>query len=158
MARAFRQEDVIRPFKDPKGGETPDALGLRFRENSVQAVFPKSLLTQENEHVISAEDEMRELDASSKLNASTDFLSHLKEIGRKAAGVWLMQNWQTIGERSSVDIRLSGAPFRYNCPHPEVAFGTPRESFGRQGSIRLYGYLARAAKLRHLLPTGKFVC
>jgi len=29
MAGAFRQEDVIWPFKDPKGGETPDALGLR---------------------------------------------------------------------------------------------------------------------------------
>ena len=30
MAGAFRQEDVIGPFKDPKVGETPDALGLRF--------------------------------------------------------------------------------------------------------------------------------
>jgi hypothetical protein len=30
MAGAFRQEDVIWPFKHPKGGETPDAHGLRF--------------------------------------------------------------------------------------------------------------------------------
>jgi hypothetical protein len=30
MAGAFRQEDVIWPFKDPKGGGIPDALGLRF--------------------------------------------------------------------------------------------------------------------------------
>jgi hypothetical protein len=30
MAGAFRQEDVIWPSKDPKGGENPDALGLRF--------------------------------------------------------------------------------------------------------------------------------
>jgi len=30
MAGTFRQEDVIWPFKDSKGGETPDALGLRF--------------------------------------------------------------------------------------------------------------------------------
>jgi len=58
-----------------------------------------------NMHVISAEDQMRELDAFSKLNASMDFLLHLKEIGRKAADAWLMQNWQMIGEGSSVDIR-----------------------------------------------------
>jgi len=30
MAGAFRQEDVIRPSKDPKVGETPQALSLRF--------------------------------------------------------------------------------------------------------------------------------
>jgi hypothetical protein len=28
MAGAFRQEDVIWPFEDPKGGETFDAVGL----------------------------------------------------------------------------------------------------------------------------------
>ena len=28
--------------------------------------------------------------SSNKLNASMDFLLHLKEIGRKAAGAWLM--------------------------------------------------------------------
>jgi NTE family protein len=58
-----------------------------------------------NMHVISAEDQMRELDAFSKLKASMDFLLHLKEIGRKAADAWLTQNWQMIGEGSSVDIR-----------------------------------------------------
>ena len=56
-------------------------------------------------HVISGEDQMRSLGASSQLNASMDFLLHLKEIGRKATGAWLMQNWQMIGEGSSVDIR-----------------------------------------------------
>jgi hypothetical protein len=30
MAGAFLQEDVIRPSKDPKVGETPEALSLRF--------------------------------------------------------------------------------------------------------------------------------
>lgn len=30
MAGAFRQEDVIRPSKDPKVGETHEALSLRF--------------------------------------------------------------------------------------------------------------------------------
>jgi len=58
-----------------------------------------------NMHVISAEDQMRALGASSKLNTSMDFLLHLKEIGRKAAGAWLMQNWQMIGEGSSVNIK-----------------------------------------------------
>ena len=56
-------------------------------------------------HVIGAEDQLHELNAFSKLNASMDFLLLLKEIGRKVADAWLMQNWQMIGERSSVDIR-----------------------------------------------------
>jgi len=58
-----------------------------------------------NMYLISAEDEMRALGASSKLNASMDFLLHLKEIGRNAASAWLMQNWQMIGGGSSVNIR-----------------------------------------------------
>jgi NTE family protein len=58
-----------------------------------------------NIHVIGAEDEIRELGASSKLIASMDFLSHLKEIGRKAADAWLKQIWQMIGEGSSINIR-----------------------------------------------------
>jgi len=58
-----------------------------------------------NMHVISAEDQMRALSASSKLDTNMDFLLHLKEIGHEAAGAWLMQNWPMIGEGSSVNIR-----------------------------------------------------
>jgi NTE family protein len=77
--------------------EEDEAKGMRNSE----AARLKNL----NMHVISAEDHMHALDASSKLNASTGFLLHLKEICREAASAWLMQNWQMIGEGSSVDIR-----------------------------------------------------
>jgi NTE family protein len=58
-----------------------------------------------NMHVIGADDQLLALGASSKLNTSMDFLLHLREIGREAAGTWLMQNWRMIGKGSSVDIR-----------------------------------------------------
>ena len=32
-------------------------------------------------------------------------VTRLKEIGRTAADGWLKQNWDAIGERSSIDIR-----------------------------------------------------
>lgn len=56
-------------------------------------------------HVIQSRKRMRDLDASSKLNAEWGFLLHLFEIGRDAAGKWLDAHFQDLGERSSVDIR-----------------------------------------------------
>jgi hypothetical protein len=41
MAGAFLQEDVIRPSKDPKVGETPEALSLRF--NGSDAILVQRL-------------------------------------------------------------------------------------------------------------------
>jgi len=38
MAGAFLQEDVIRPSKDPKVGETPEALSLRFNGSDATLV------------------------------------------------------------------------------------------------------------------------
>lgn len=56
-------------------------------------------------HMIGAEDELRPLGASSKMNVGMDFLLRLKDIGRRAADGWLKQNWAKIGEGSSLDIR-----------------------------------------------------
>ncbi|MBI1779454.1 MAG: patatin-like phospholipase family protein [Proteobacteria bacterium] len=56
-------------------------------------------------HWIDAEEEMKGLGVSSKLNADWDFLSHLKDIGRRTADTWLAQNYDSIGRASSVDIR-----------------------------------------------------
>lgn len=55
-------------------------------------------------HIVSANDEMRHLDASSKLNAEWAFLQHLFEIGRKTAEQWLAAHFDDLGERSSVDL------------------------------------------------------
>jgi len=58
-----------------------------------------------NVHWIEAEKEMRGLGVSSKLNARMDFLLHLKEIGRDAAGQWITTHFDAIGQRSSIDIK-----------------------------------------------------
>ena len=58
-----------------------------------------------NMHVVAAEEEMRKLGVASKSNSSPEFLRYLKGIGREAADKWLKENWDAIGERSSVDIR-----------------------------------------------------
>ena len=61
-------------------------------------------LKRMNIHMISAEETLRDLGAASKLNVQMDFLLYLKELGRKAAAAWLVQNGDAIGQRSSVDI------------------------------------------------------
>ena len=56
-------------------------------------------------HVISAEDELKPLNASSKQNAEWEFLIYLRDVGRKTAAAWLDKNYDKIGTESSVDIR-----------------------------------------------------
>ncbi|MEO0913580.1 MAG: patatin-like phospholipase family protein [Pseudomonadota bacterium] len=56
-------------------------------------------------HILHAHEHLRELDASSKLNAEWEFLQHLFEIGRDTAANWLEAHFEDLGERSSVDIR-----------------------------------------------------
>jgi NTE family protein len=52
-------------------------------------------------HVIQAEEEMRELSVSSKLNAEWSFLQHLHDIGHRTAGRWLEENRENIGVRGT---------------------------------------------------------
>ncbi len=56
-------------------------------------------------HRIEAEDEIKPLGASSKLNAEWAFLEHLFEIGYRNADSWLAKHSQDLGARSTVDIR-----------------------------------------------------
>lgn len=58
-----------------------------------------------NVHWIEAENRMRGLGVSSKLNGRLEFLLHLKEIGRQAADAWLGANFDAIGRRSTIDIK-----------------------------------------------------
>lgn len=117
----------INPFTRPGTPETPTDIINRLNEISfnsallgemraigfVQKLIEEDHLKSEeaarlknmNMHMIGAEDEMRKLGASSKFDASLDFLLQLKETGRKAADAWLKQNWDAIGVRSSVDIK-----------------------------------------------------
>jgi len=56
-------------------------------------------------HRIEAEDEIKPLGASSKLNAEWAFLEHLFEIGHGAAERWLDRHYDDLGKRSTLDIR-----------------------------------------------------
>jgi NTE family protein len=55
-------------------------------------------------HCIEAEDEMRPLGVSSKVNVEWEFLSWLFELGRKKGDAFLRDHFDKIGTQSSVDI------------------------------------------------------
>jgi NTE family protein len=55
-------------------------------------------------HLIEAEDVIRELSGSSKMNADWKFLTHLFNIGRERADVWVKDNFDRVGQESTVDI------------------------------------------------------
>ena len=57
-----------------------------------------------NVHMIEADAVIKTLGASSKLNATPEFLLHLRNVGRKAAGDWIDRNFDALGARSTVDL------------------------------------------------------
>jgi NTE family protein len=58
-----------------------------------------------NVHWIEAEQQMKGLGVSSKLNSRMDFLLHLKTIGRQVADQWIAAHFDAIGQRSTIDIK-----------------------------------------------------
>lgn len=56
-------------------------------------------------HSIRADETMAGLGVSSKLNADWNFLCHLRDRGRAEAERWLAATYDSIGEKSSVDVR-----------------------------------------------------
>jgi len=54
-----------------------------------------------NLHCIDAEDEMRRLGASSKLNAEWAFFDHLHKLGRRTADNWLTKHGNDLGARTT---------------------------------------------------------
>ncbi len=55
-------------------------------------------------HIVEANDAMAPLGASSKMNTEWEFLTLLRDIGRRAAGEWLDRHFDQIGVRSTVDL------------------------------------------------------
>ena len=47
---------------------------------------------------------MRNSSVASKLNADWEFLSYLKDVGRKAADDWLAANFGLLGNESTIDL------------------------------------------------------
>lgn len=56
-------------------------------------------------HRVALHDQDVTFGAASKLNAEPSFLNHLFELGRSAASHWLDENFEAIGNHSTVDIR-----------------------------------------------------
>jgi NTE family protein len=56
-------------------------------------------------HLIEAEDLIRELSWSSRLNGDWKFLTHLHEMGRERADKWLNANFDRVGLESTVDLQ-----------------------------------------------------
>jgi NTE family protein len=57
-------------------------------------------------HWISDPKTMTNLGASSKLNTEWAFLTFLRDAGRARAAAWLEENFDAVGERPSVDVRV----------------------------------------------------
>jgi len=56
-------------------------------------------------HIIENQAELKPLGASSKMNVEWEFLVKLRDLGRATAARWLDRHFETIGERSTVDLR-----------------------------------------------------
>jgi NTE family protein len=56
-------------------------------------------------HLIEAEDVIRELAGSSKMNGTWKFLTHLFDLGRARCDTWLNENFNSIGNKTTVDLQ-----------------------------------------------------
>jgi len=77
-----------------------DFVSKMVKENKLE----KSLYRNLRMHLIFSPKEMHDLNPSSKMNASWEFLQYLRAIGRAAADSWLKKNFNKIGVESSLDI------------------------------------------------------
>ncbi len=58
-----------------------------------------------NMHLIDGGEALTAMSASSKVNTEWAFLTHLRDIGRDAAGAWLDAHHDQVGTRSTFDLR-----------------------------------------------------
>jgi NTE family protein len=54
-------------------------------------------------HRINADEELKPLGVSSKLNTEWEFLQHLHDVGYRTTSTWLDQNYDDLGKRSTLD-------------------------------------------------------
>ena len=55
-------------------------------------------------HRINADEELKPLGVSSKVNTEWAFLEHLHDVGYRTTSVWLKDNYRNLGKRSTIDI------------------------------------------------------
>ena len=79
---------------------------IEFVERLLNEGFnPNNKFRHLNIHNINPERDIWDLNVSSKLNATWDFLSYLKKLGQQYADEWLEANYDKIGVASTCDIR-----------------------------------------------------
>ena len=86
-------------------------------------------------HRIDADEALKDLSASSKVNAEPDFLVYLRDLGRAAAEDWLEENFDAIGKGPTLD--LSG--------ELEDGFG-PAAAAPRKMGARVRAFMAEREK------------
>jgi NTE family protein len=65
----------------------------------------KDRLSRVHIHSIRSDDVMSAFSVASKYNTDWDFLTHLRDLGREAAELWLSAHFDDVNHRSSADIR-----------------------------------------------------
>lgn len=117
----------INPINIPKTPQTPEEIRDRINELSFNSSLmlemrrvefvdrllneginlPPDRFKKIRVHNINPEKDMWVWNLSSKLNASWDFLTQLKNLGRKYAEEWLEENYEHIGKKSTCDMRAT---------------------------------------------------
>lgn len=88
LVREMRAIDFVTNLIDAQVGETQQ-------------------LKKINMHVIEDNEFFSGLDSSSRLNTDRDFLKTLYKRGRLVAAKWVEENYDTVGKRSSLDIKAT---------------------------------------------------
>ena len=114
----------INPLLRPTTPQTPDEIADRVNEitfnaslvGEMRAINFVSRLIEEGHipsgeykhlrlHMVSDEEGLAPLNASSKLNTERAFLEALHALGRAAADRWLAEHRQAVGRRSTLDLQ-----------------------------------------------------
>lgn len=114
----------INPIERKGAPTTPQEIQNRLNEISFNSSLLKELRSidfvarlieegkldeaeyrRERIHIIENQDVLKELGASSKMNAEWAFLTHLRDLGRETAERWLDTHFDSVGEKSTVDLR-----------------------------------------------------
>jgi NTE family protein len=118
---------LIHPLRRPETPTTSAGISSRMGELSFSAPFLREMraitlaknyvensrfpftglerrLARMNFHLIEAEELMTQLSVQRKLDSRSSFLTMLRDHGRARTELWLENNFDLVGERSSIDL------------------------------------------------------
>jgi len=110
----FKIKDVPKTIEEIKDRVNEISFNSSLHHEIRQIEFKRTLvekgitldgaIKKTNLHSISADHDLSELNLSSKLNTSWDFLMHLKNLGYAACDAWLKENFDDIGKISTLKL------------------------------------------------------